>query len=191
MTQQSDPDPGDAAADLVKLSECARLAGVPTDVLKALAAADMLPGVVRGQRGSVSLPKDQIPTWVQTRDLLLAHRAAVIDAANDALRRVQTELEAVGFDLAEALEHPSNDLGDDLTALDHGRTGSPLQSALFRLTMNAWEVQHVHKLLQRLQAQAVTWSGADDAQGGWSLAVDGAAGTVTGDTCRPNRKVLR
>ena len=55
-TTLSDPD-------LAKLSEVSELCGIPTDILKMMAADGLLPQTVRGKAGHVYFPRRQIPNW--------------------------------------------------------------------------------------------------------------------------------
>ena len=81
--------------DLAKLSEAAELCGIPTDVLKMMAGDGLLPQVVRGKAGHVYFPRQQIPDWSECITLLKEQRDRHLRRAASALRRLETELEAV------------------------------------------------------------------------------------------------
>lgn len=115
---------------LAKLSEAAELCGIPTDVLKMLAADGLLPQVVRGKAGHVYFPRDTIPTWTECVNLLKEQRDRHLRRAASALRRLETELEAVRNDITEAREYPQQTLGIDMMSFGHwpyDRMGSSLR----------------------------------------------------------------
>ena len=105
--------------DLAKLSEAADLCGIPTDILKMMAADGLLPQTVRGKAGHVYFPRHGIPTWSECVSLLKDQRDRHLRRAAAALRRLDTELEAVRNDLAEAREYPQQTLGIDLMNFGH------------------------------------------------------------------------
>jgi hypothetical protein len=105
--------------DLAKLSEAADQCGIPTDVLKLMAADDLLPQVVRGRAGHVYFPRNSIPTWAECVKLLEEQRDRHLRRAGAMLRRLETELEAVGNDINEAREQPRQTLGIDLMSFGH------------------------------------------------------------------------
>lgn len=104
--------------DLAKLSEAAEQCGIPADVLKIMAADDLLPQVVRGRAGHVYFPRDSIPTWDECIKLL-EQRDRHLRRAAAMLRRLDTELEAVRNDINEAREQPRQTLGIDLMSFGH------------------------------------------------------------------------
>lgn len=106
-------------AELAKLSEAAEVCGIPTDVLKMMAADGLLPQVVRGKAGHVYFPRSAIPTWTECVDLLREQRDRHLRRAASALRRLETELEAVRNDITEAREYPQQTLGIDLMSFGH------------------------------------------------------------------------
>lgn len=115
---------------LAKLSEAAELCGIPTDVLKMLAADGLLTQVVRGKAGHVYFPRDTIPTWTECVNLLKEQRDRHLRRAASALRRLETELEAVRNDITEAREYPQQTLGIDMMSFGHwpyDRMGSSLR----------------------------------------------------------------
>ncbi|GAB5901177.1 DNA-binding protein [Mycolicibacterium mageritense] len=105
--------------DLAKLSEAAEQCGIPADVLKIMAADDLLPQVVRGRAGHVYFPRDAIPTWDECIKLLEEQRDRHLRRAAAMLRRLDTELEAVRNDINEAREQPRQTLGIDLMSFGH------------------------------------------------------------------------
>lgn len=134
-------------ADVVeplKLSEVSKRCGVPLDVIKQLIEDGQLPGVVRSTNGHLYLREDAVPTWQQVHDLVEAQLQVHLAKAKRAHQRVAQEVEAVGLDIDEALEHPGQLLGDDLAALDvmgtMTRSRSPLMNALRRLEEAVWPV---------------------------------------------------
>jgi hypothetical protein len=106
-------------SDLAKVSEASELCGMPIDVLKMMAADGLLPQVVRGKAGHVYFPRNAIPTWSECVDLLKEQRDRHLRHAASALRRLDTELEAVRNDITEAREYPQQTLGLDLMSFGH------------------------------------------------------------------------
>jgi len=104
---------------LVKLSEVAQQSGIPTDVLKLMVADDLFAQAVRGRAGHVYFPQHAIPTWADCIDLLREQRDRHLRRAAAALRRMETELEAVRNDINEAREHPRDTLGIDMMSFGH------------------------------------------------------------------------
>jgi hypothetical protein len=105
--------------ELAKLSEVSGLCGIPNDNLKMMAADCLLPQVVRGKAGHVYFPRHQIPDWNQCVSLLKEQRDRDLRRAASALRRLDTELEAVRNDITEAREYPQQTLGIDLMSFGH------------------------------------------------------------------------
>lgn len=105
--------------DLAKISEASELCGIPTDILKLMAADGLLPQAVRGKAGHVYLPRTSIPTWSECVGLLKEQRDRHLRRAASALRRLETELEAVRNDITEAREFPQQTLGVDLMSFGH------------------------------------------------------------------------
>ena len=65
---------------------------------------------VRGRGGHVYFPRDSIPTWNECVKLLKEQRDRHLRRATAILRRLETELEAVGNDINEAREQPRQTL---------------------------------------------------------------------------------
>ena len=105
--------------DLAKLSEAAEQCGIPAETLKMLASDGLLPQVVRGKAGHVYFPRDNIPTWTECVSLLKEQRDRHLRRAASALRRLETELEAVRNDITEAREYPQQTLGIDMMSFGH------------------------------------------------------------------------
>lgn len=105
--------------DLAKLSEASEACGIPTDVLKMMAADGLVPQAVRGKAGHVYFPRNAIPTWTECVDLLREQRDRHLRRAASALRRLEAELEAVRNDITEAREYPQQTLGIDLMSFGH------------------------------------------------------------------------
>lgn len=104
---------------LVKVSEVAQQCGIPTDVLKLMVADDLFALAVRGRAGHVYFQEHDIPTWAACIDLLREQRDRHLRRAAAALRRMETELEAVRNDINEAREHPRDTLGIDMMSFGH------------------------------------------------------------------------
>ena len=67
-----------------------------------MAADGLLPQVVRGKAGHVYFPRNDVPTWSECVSLLKEQRDRHLRRAASALRRLDTELEAVRNDITEA-----------------------------------------------------------------------------------------
>ena len=106
-------------ASLAKLSEAAGLCGIPSEILKMMAADGLFPQVVRGRAGHVYFPRDAVPSWNECIELLKEQRDRHLRRAASALRRLETELEAVRNDITEAREYPQQTLGIDLMSFGH------------------------------------------------------------------------
>lgn len=106
-------------ADLVKLSEVAQSCGIPTDVLKLMASDNLFPQAVRGRAGHIYFPRRDVPSWSECVELLREQRDRHLRRAAAALRRMETELEAVRNDISEAREHPRDALGIDMMSFGH------------------------------------------------------------------------
>lgn len=84
-----------------------------------MAADGPLPHAVRGKAGHVYFPRSAIPTWTECVGLLKEQRDRHLRRAASALRRLDTELEAVRNDITEAREFPQQTLGIDLMSFGH------------------------------------------------------------------------
>lgn len=109
-----DNDPGH-----LKLSEVAHRCGIPADVLKLMVADALFPQAVRGRAGHIYFPQQEIPTWSACVELLREQRDRHLRRAGAALRRMETELEAVRNDINEARENPRDTLGIDMMSFGH------------------------------------------------------------------------
>lgn len=141
-------DDQDTHAPHLKLSETSRLCGIPVSALRLLIDDNQLPGVERSSRGHTYFRPDAVPTWHAVIGLLEEALRRHLRAAENALSRVEREVEAARNDITMALEDPHLPLGDDLTALNLGRSErSPLSAALSRLEMAAWRARRYHEEL--------------------------------------------
>lgn len=103
----------------IKLSEVAHTTGIPADTLKIMVADDLLAGAVRGRGGHIYFRQGETPTWSDCIELLREQRDRHLRRAASALRRLETELEAVRNDINEAREHPRDALGIDMMSFGH------------------------------------------------------------------------
>lgn len=145
---------GDEVPSL-RLSEVSHRCGIDLETLRALVNDDQLKGVVRSGNGHVYLREDAVPTYQELVGVLEAQLRRHLARAQGAHRRVQAEIEAVGNDLAMAVEDPYAELGDDLTAFWHHasvRDRSTLASALSRLEGAAWDVRTYSEALRKARA---------------------------------------
>lgn len=136
----------------LKLSEVSRRSGIDVDTLRRLIEDEQLPGVVRGPGGHVYVREDYVPEWADLVEVLERQLAESLRRAQSAFGRVRSELEAVGNDLAMAVEDPSLPLGDDLTAFraySHQADRTTLLSAMQRLEETVWRVRTYNEALRR------------------------------------------
>ncbi|WP_231750777.1 hypothetical protein [Mycobacterium sp. NAZ190054] len=85
---------------------------------------------MRGKAGHAYFPRNDIPTWTECVSLFKEQRDHHLRRAASALRRLETELEAVRNHITEAREHPQQTLGIDMMSFGHwpyGRMGSTLR----------------------------------------------------------------
>ncbi|TDK94630.1 DNA-binding protein [Mycobacterium paragordonae] len=108
-----------ADTDIVKLSDAAQSCGIPADILKLMASDGLLPQVVRGRAGHIYFPEGGVPTWAECVRVLEEQRDRHLRNMNSALRRLETELEAVRNDISEAREYPRQALGIDMMSFGH------------------------------------------------------------------------
>lgn len=136
----------------LRLSEVARLCGIEVSNLRKLVEDDQLPGVVRGRNGHVQIREDAVPAYGELVAMLEAQLARHLGRAKNALDRIRVEIEAVDNDIAAALEHPYEPLGDDLSALrSYARSSdaTTLTSALLRLELAALDVRTYSEAVRR------------------------------------------
>lgn len=136
-------------ADLVKLSDAAKHCGLPPRILKLLIADGLLPQAQRTTNGHMQLPDDDLPTWQQCRDLIEQRRAHHLAQAGKLLDRIAIEIDAVRNDLAEAREHPTQQLGVDLIAASsYSRTQqTTLAAALHQFDYVQMDIIRYHSAL--------------------------------------------
>lgn len=127
----------------LRLSEAAKVCGVTVDVVKRLIETGHLDGVVRAGNGHVYLRADAVPQWDDVAELLENRLRFHIGVAAKSLERVKADLAAVELDLAEATEHPLDELGYDaasFSATVSGRQDRSFGSALLKLQMDLGDV---------------------------------------------------
>lgn len=141
--------------EVLKLSEAAVRCGVPLEILKHLIEDGRLPAV-RSQRGHAYLHPEAVPSWTGVRKLVEEQLRAHLKEAQDAHKRAMEEVEAVGLDIQEALEHPEQSLGDDLAGLDvaggRGFSSNPMMAALLRLQFATHPVRMYHQFLRQMNS---------------------------------------
>jgi hypothetical protein len=157
---------------LVKLSEVAHTIGVPTDILKLMTTDDLLTGAVRGRGGHIYFREGEIPSWSDCIELLREQRDRHLRRAAAALRRLETELEAVRNDINEAREHPRDALGIDMMSFGHwphdrfssSLRGQPLITAVLeQFTIERMSIIRYHDAyLDALASESKLPAGADD-----------------------------
>jgi hypothetical protein len=130
----------------LKLSEASKQCGINVHTLKLLIADDLLPQAIRTAQGSPLLPGDSLPTWQECRRLVEQRRDHHLQRAAKLLGRVQVELEAIGNDIAEAREHPTEPLGVDLSS-----SSSWSQSGQNALAMALHQFEYARLEVERYQ----------------------------------------
>ncbi|MFP3712652.1 hypothetical protein [Puerhibacterium sp. TATVAM-FAB25] len=140
---------GDVAT--LKLSEAARACGIETTTLAMLFEENLLGGSVRSERGHTYVREDAVPTYHQVIAALEKGLAQRLQRADRLLARVRTEIEAVGNDIALALENPYEELGEDVSAFDVTRrdNGTTLATAMRRLQDAVWAARRYNEALRR------------------------------------------
>lgn len=114
----------------LKLSEVSAQTGIPVDVLTTMARDDLFGQVIRGRSGHVYFPDDRVPTWGECIAILERQRDRHLQRTEMLLARLDSEIEAVRNDIAEAREHPGQQLGVDFMSLGdraYGRRDAPDQ----------------------------------------------------------------
>lgn len=150
MTPDDDTKP---APVLLKLSEVHRQTGVDVDTLKMLIQDKLLiRGVERNRTGHVYVRADSLPTHQDIVTLLRKQLERELRTAQNHMRRVEREMEAVRNDLELAVAEPEAPLGHDLmTFRTHSNDprDSSLASALSGLQLASWAVQQYQGALKR------------------------------------------
>lgn len=137
----------------LKLSEVSTVCGVSVRTLRLLIADDQLAGVTRTCRGHACLPADSVPTLQDCRRMIARRRDYHLQRAETLLARLDREIEAVRFDVAEAREHPSQELGLDLVAFgSYARRWeqSTLATVLHELDMARLRILHYDAALREI-----------------------------------------
>jgi len=103
--------------EFLTLSQAGKECGVSVRVLQELIAERrIIDGVERTKRGHAYLHRDHVPSWSQVESLLLGMYHQQLERVEKAMKNLETEVEAVRFDLNEALADSDGSLGDDLIA---------------------------------------------------------------------------
>ncbi|MCD2115085.1 hypothetical protein LQ384_28860 [Rhodococcus rhodochrous] len=105
------------------LSQAGKECGVSVRVLQELIAErKIVDGVARTKNGHAYLHRDHVPSWSQVESILAGMYRRQLDRVERAMKHLEAEVEAVRFDLNEALADPDGPLGDDLIAAgEYGR----------------------------------------------------------------------
>lgn len=125
------------------VGKVAKIAGVPTDVLRGLCERGHVPAR-RGTAGSWYLDPADAPSAAQMRRILADEYRAALHDVQKAVRAIDVELEAVKLDCAEALDALERDpdasppaLGNDLRPA--GRSETPMVEAVYELMhLSVW-----------------------------------------------------
>lgn len=134
----------------VKLSVASKACGIDVTTLAMLLSDGQLGGSVRSSSGHVHLREDAIPNNAEVIAALEKGLTQRLGRAQRLLERVRIEIEAVGNDIALAIEDPHAELGEDLTTCHLSNRGtSTLSLALQRLERAAWDAQQYNEALRR------------------------------------------
>lgn len=135
--------PENDQAATVTPGDAAKLTGVDSDTIRYLARAKLLPGAVRGDRGSLRIRSDRLPTVEGVERILRELVTRSLREVRTAFNRVSVELEAVNNDIAELEDDPDARIGIDLDVFDSLTTSehSTLRQALSRLTFAKMNLQ--------------------------------------------------
>lgn len=109
--------------EYLTLSQAGKECGVSVRVLQELIAERrIVDGVERTKNGHAYLHRDHVPSWTQVESILVGMYRQQLARVDGAMKNLETEVEAVRFDLNEALADPEAPLGDDLiTAGEYSR----------------------------------------------------------------------
>jgi len=79
-----------------------------------VSARALVDGVVRSRRGHVYMPVAHTPSWTQVEQLVLKLYTDQLAIVDRRVRTIETEVEAIRFDVNEAQQDLDGPLGDDL-----------------------------------------------------------------------------
>ena len=131
------------------------MCGCSVDTLRLLIADGKLSQVHRSDRGHAYLPADSVPSQQECRTIIEQRRDHYLHQAQELLDRLNVELEAVRNDIAEAREHPGQELGIDLVAFgSYARRwdNTNLSTVLHELDVARRKIERYHSaLLEVLQ----------------------------------------
>ena len=118
----ADIDPRDTR-EYLTVSRAGKECGVSVRVLQELIAErKVVDGVARTKNGHAYLHRDYVPSWSQVESFLVGMYRRQLDRVEKAMKHLEAEVEAVRFDLNEALADPDGPLGDELIAAgEYGR----------------------------------------------------------------------
>ncbi len=103
--------------DYLTLSDAGKECGVSTKVLqKLIRERKIVEGAARTQRGTPYLHREHVPSWSQVEAIPTQRYLQQLARVDKAVKALETEIEAVRFDLNEAHTDPDGPLGDDLRA---------------------------------------------------------------------------
>ncbi|WP_064257434.1 hypothetical protein [Rhodococcus sp. HS-D2] len=103
--------------EYLTLSQAGKQCGVGVRVLQELIAErKIVDGVARTKNGHAYLHRDRVPSWIQVESILAGMYRQQLDRVDKAMKHLETDVEAVRFDLNEALADPDGPIGDDLIA---------------------------------------------------------------------------
>jgi DNA-binding transcriptional MerR regulator len=141
----------------LRLAEVSKMCGCSVDTLRLLIADGKLDQVLRSDRGHSYLPADSVPSQQECRTIIEQRRDHYLRHAQQLLDRLDVELEAVRNDIAEAREHPGQELGIDLVAFgSYARRwdNTNLSTVLHQLDVARRKIERYHcALLEVLQLQ--------------------------------------
>lgn len=126
------------------------MCGCSVETLRLLIADGKLADVLRSDRGHAYLPADSVPGWKECRTIIERGRDHYLVQAQKLLDRLNVELEAVRNDIAEAREHPGQELGVDLVAFgSYARRwdNTNLSTVLHQLDVARRKIERYHRAL--------------------------------------------
>ncbi|MDF3309600.1 hypothetical protein P3H15_31775 [Rhodococcus sp. T2V] len=126
-----------ADPEYLTLSAAGKECGVSVRVLRELIQdRHLVAGVARTRAGHAYLHRDHVPSWSEVEALLVQMYQRQLARLEKAMRVLESEVEAVRFDLNEAKADPNEPLGDDLLAAAdyaYGQSGKTLSGAVSKL----------------------------------------------------------
>ena len=135
----------------VTVGQAAAIAGIPLEVLRDLCDEGLVPAAIRTPRGHWYLPVNAIPERLWAAEIVDRRYRERLAAAQQAVARVERELESIRLDLVEAAEadNLAAPLGNDVRAASDSR--GALNEAFGVLRDETIRVSLLHRRVKALR----------------------------------------